>query len=75
MSDETDGMARLTAMEIPDAVHSPEVSPPPSPDDMSPLAIDTDLVERWLVEFLRSEIRGLRTGRASLHFAQPLSRM
>lgn len=32
----------------------------PSPDDDSPLAIDTDLVERWLVEFLRDEIRRRR---------------
>lgn len=29
---------------------------PPSPDDASPLAIDTGLVGRWLVEFLREEI-------------------
>ena len=47
-------------IEIPDAIHSPAVSPPPSPDDMSPLAIDTELAERWLVEFLRSEIRRRR---------------
>jgi len=47
---------REDVIEIPDAVHSPDVSLPPSPDDLSPLAIDTKLVERWLVEFLRSEI-------------------
>ena len=47
---------REDVIEIPDAVHSPDVSPSPSPDDLSPLAIDTKLVERWLIEFLRSEI-------------------
>ncbi len=51
MSEEPEGV-----IEIPDAVHSPDVSPSPSPDDLSPLAIDTKLVERWLIEFLRSEI-------------------
>ncbi len=37
--------------------------PRPSPDDLSPLAIDTRLVEEWLVEFLRDELprrRGFR---------------
>ena len=33
---------------------------PPSPADDSPLAIDTALVERWLIEFLRDEIRRRR---------------
>ncbi len=33
---------------------------PPSPDDPSPLDIDTALVERWLVEFLRDEVRRRR---------------
>jgi NAD+ synthase len=47
-------------IELPDAVHSPDVSAPPSPEDLSPLAIDTKLVERWLVEFLRSEIQRRR---------------
>jgi NAD+ synthase len=54
---------REDVIEIPDAVHSPEVSPSPSPDDLSPLAIDTKLVERWLVEFLRSEIGRRRFGK------------
>jgi NAD+ synthase len=48
------------AVQIPDAIHSPEVSPPPSPGDNSPLAIDTGLATRWLIEFLRSEIRRRR---------------
>ncbi len=52
MSREREGV-----IELPDAVHSPDVSAPPSPEDLSPLAIDTKLVERWLVEFLRSEIQ------------------
>jgi NAD+ synthetase len=51
---------REGVIEIPDAIHSPDVSAPPSPDDLSPLAIDTTLVERWLVEFLRSEIERRR---------------
>lgn len=37
--------------------------PRPSPDDLSPLAIDTHLVEEWLIEFLRDELprrRGFR---------------
>ena len=51
---------REGVIEIPDAVHSPDVSAPPSPTDLSPLAIDTTLVERWLVEFLRSEIQRRR---------------
>jgi NAD+ synthase len=55
MSGEREG-----AIELPDAVHSPDVSAPPSPEDLSPLAIDTKLVERWLVEFLRSEIQRRR---------------
>ncbi len=54
-----DGLAP-GAIQIPDSVHSPDVARPPSPDDSSPLAIDTGLVERWLVEFLRSEIRRRR---------------
>ncbi len=52
MSEEVGG-----AIEIPDATHAPPPSPPPSPDDPSPLAMDPTLVERWLIEFLRSEIR------------------
>ena len=61
MNDEPAGTAGSTnAIEIPDAVHSPNVAPPPSPDDASPLAIDTALVERWLIEFLRCEIRRRR---------------
>ncbi len=55
MSREREGV-----IELPDAVHSPDVSAPPSPEDLSPLAIDTKLVERWLVEFLRSEIQRRR---------------
>ncbi|MEJ2334668.1 MAG: NAD+ synthase [Gemmatimonadales bacterium] len=55
MSEKREGV-----IEIPDAVHSPDVSAPPGPDDLSPLAIDTTLVERWLVEFLRSEIQRRR---------------
>lgn len=55
MTEEREGV-----IEIPDSVHSPDVSAPPSPEDLSPLAIDTKLVERWLVEFLRSEIRRRR---------------
>ncbi|MEJ2339852.1 MAG: NAD(+) synthase, partial [Gemmatimonadales bacterium] len=55
MSEKREGV-----IEIPDAIHSPDVSAPPSPDDLSPLAIDTTLVERWLVEFLRSEIERRR---------------
>ena len=39
MSGERDGV-----IEIPDAFHSPDVSAPPSPEDLSPLAIDTTLV-------------------------------
>jgi NAD+ synthase len=54
---------REDVIEIPDAVHSPDVSPSPSPDDFSPLAIDTKLVDRWLVEFLRSEIGRRRFGK------------
>lgn len=54
---------RGSGVDLPDAVHSPAVSSPPSPDDLSPLAIDAMLVERWLVEFLRSEIRRRRFGR------------
>lgn len=40
-----------------------ERQPWPSPDDATPLEIDTDLVEAWLLEFLRDEIvrrRGFR---------------
>jgi NAD+ synthetase len=32
----------------------------PSPDDLSPLEIDTALVEEWLLEFLRQEVRARR---------------
>jgi NAD+ synthetase len=32
----------------------------PSPEDYSPLEIDTALVEEWLLEFLRQEVRGRR---------------
>ncbi len=41
----------------------PPVTAPPGPEDSSPLAIDTGLVERWLIEFLREEVsrrRGFR---------------
>ncbi len=40
-----------------------ERQPWPSPEDATPLEIDTDLVEAWLLEFLRDEIvrrRGFR---------------
>jgi NAD+ synthetase len=33
----------------------PDPAAAPDPDDRSPLAIDADLLERWLVEFLRQE--------------------
>lgn len=55
--------SRGNAIEIPDATHAPRPSPPPSPHDLSPLAMDAALVERWLVEFLRSEIRRRRFSR------------
>jgi len=55
-SRESDPPGRTGPLDIPDTIHSPDVSSPPSPADATPLAIDTGLVERWLLEFLRSEI-------------------
>ena len=49
--------------ELGGARRPPPVTAPPGPKDSSPLAIDTGLVERWLIEFLREEVsrrRGFR---------------
>ncbi len=51
-----------------DAGGTPETGPPavltgtglPSPGDFSPLDIDTELVEEWLLEFLRQEVHQRR---------------
>ena len=38
----------------------PETGPEPDPGDRSPLEIDTELVEEWLVQFLHQEVRERR---------------
>jgi NAD+ synthetase len=43
--------------EVPEAPALRTAPAAPSPDDYSPLDIDTTLVEEWLLEFLRQEIR------------------
>jgi NAD+ synthetase len=56
------GRAR-SPLELAGARRPPPVTAPPGPEDSSPLAIDTGLVERWLIEFLREEVsrrRGFR---------------
>ncbi len=53
------------AGEDPSTTDGPDPAAAPDPDDRSPLAIDADLVERWLVEFLRQEaMEGRGFGRA-----------
>lgn len=50
-------------LELAGARRPPPITAPPGPEDSSPLAIDTGLVERWLIEFLREEVsrrRGFR---------------
>ncbi len=57
------GEATQPPLELAGERRPPPVTAPPGPEDSSPLAIDTGLVERWLIEFLREEVsrrRGCR---------------
>ena len=46
----------LAPPELAAATRPPPVTAPPGPEDSSPRAMDTGLVERWLIEFLREEV-------------------